>query len=275
MITTPGKMQRSRWSARFEWMKPVCLTIAGSDPSGGAGIQADLRTFQNFGVHGAAAISLITFQNSLGVHGVEVLPAPWVAAQARAVLDDLPVGAVKTGALGDAEVVCAVADVLSERGLPLVVDPVMASKAGRSLLSEAAIDASWSGLFPLASLLTPNLDEISVLLERPVSTLEQMREAAEELLIKSQARAVLVKGGHLDGNLAVDVLCDAQGFREWAFPRVQTVHTRGTGCTYASAIAAGISQGLALREAVDQARNWLQEALENAFAMGSGRGRLG
>ncbi|MBK8800905.1 MAG: bifunctional hydroxymethylpyrimidine kinase/phosphomethylpyrimidine kinase [Fibrobacteres bacterium] len=254
---------------------PVCLTIAGSDPSGGAGIQADLRTFQTFGVHGAAAISLVTFQNSLGVHGLEVLTASWVAAQARAVLDDLPVAAVKTGALGNAQVLGAVADVLAGRNLPLVVDPVIASKGGRTLLSPTAIDAAWTRLFPMATLLTPNLDEISLLLDRPIATLGHMREAAEELWYRSKAGAVLVKGGHMEGDLAIDVLCDEQGLREWIFPRVDTVHTRGTGCTYASAIAAGLSQGRALREAVDQARTWLQTALENAFALGAGRGRLG
>ncbi|HNY29627.1 MAG TPA: bifunctional hydroxymethylpyrimidine kinase/phosphomethylpyrimidine kinase [Fibrobacteria bacterium] len=254
---------------------PVCLTIAGSDPSGGAGILADLRTFQEFWIHGAAAISLVTFQNSLGVHGVEVLPGPWVASQAHAVLDDLPVACVKTGALGNAEVVSAVSRVLVGRGLPVVVDPVMASKAGRPLLAPEAIRAMWDELFPLAHLLTPNLDEASLLLEGTITTVAQMREASRELRDRSGAQAVLVKGGHLEGNLLVDVLCDAEGLREWTFPRVDTPHSRGTGCTFASAIAAGIAQGKPLRQAVDQARSWLQIALETSFPLGAGRGRLG
>lgn len=227
------------------------------------------------GVHGAAVVSLITYQNSLGVHGVEVLPASWVASQAGAVLDDLPVNAVKIGALGGVEVVRAVAGVLERRGLPLVLDTVMASKAGRSLLSAEAIEACWERLFPMASVLTPNLDEISFLLQRQVVTVQDMREAAEELRARSGAGAVLVKGGHLEGQLAVDVLFDAAGLHEWSFPRVGTVHTRGTGCTYASAIASGIAKGRGLPEAVDQARTWLQGVLENAFPLGAGRGRLG
>lgn len=253
---------------------PVCLTIAGSDPSGGAGLQADLKTFHRFGAYGAAVVSLVTVQNSLGTESVQVLPARLVESQIRAVLDDLPVAAVKTGALGDAEVVGAVARCLSGRGVPLVVDPVVAAKNGRSLLSEDALEAALELLFPLASLLTPNLDEAAAIVGRDLKTVSDMQEAALEMRQRFGCAAVLVKGGHLAGNDLVDVLCDADGFAEFEAPRIHSIHTRGTGCTYSAALAAHLARKLPLREAVEQSRTWLQTAIGSAKPNGKGRAGL-
>lgn len=255
-------------------MIPACLSIAGSDPSGGAGIQADLKTFHRHGVYGAAAISLVTVQNSLGTRSVDVLSPELVSRQIRAVLDDLPVKAVKTGALGSAAVVVAVAQVLAERPPTLVVDPVMAAKNGTSLLGLDALDAAIGRLFPLATLLTPNLDEAAILVGRPVQTPEDMREAGLEMRDRFGCGAVLVKGGHLHGYDLVDVLCDADGFAEFSAPRLATAHTRGTGCTYSAAIAAHLAKGLPLREAIATSRRWLQDAIRSAPPMGAGRGGL-
>jgi hydroxymethylpyrimidine/phosphomethylpyrimidine kinase len=255
-------------------MTPVCLSIAGSDPSGGAGIQADLKTFHRHGVYGAAAISLVTVQNSLGTRSVETLSPGLVSRQIRAVLDDLPVKAVKTGALGTAAVVVSVAEALADRSPTLVVDPVMAAKNGTSLLGMDALDAATSKLFPLAALLTPNLDEASLLLGRAVRTISDMHEASLEMRDRFRCGAVLVKGGHLHGHDLVDVLCDAEGFAEYAAPRLATAHTRGTGCTYSAAIAAHLAKGHGLRDAIARSRSWLQDAIRGAPAMGAGRGGL-
>lgn len=255
-------------------MTPVCLSIAGSDPSGGAGIQADLKTFHRHGVYGAAAISLVTVQNSLGTRSVEVLAPELVSQQIRAVLDDLPVKVVKTGALGNAAVVSAVAKTLSDRSILLVVDPVMAAKNGTSLLGLDALDAATSRLFPLTTLLTPNLDEASILVGRAIRTISDMHEACVEMRDRYRCGAVLVKGGHLHGYDLVDVLCDAEGFAEFSAPRLATAHTRGTGCTYSAAIAAHLAKGSGLRDAIAKSRSWLQDAIRSAPAMGAGRGGL-
>ena len=255
-------------------MRPVCLSIAGSDPSGGAGIQADLKTFHRHGVYGAAAISLVTVQNSMGTKSVYTLDASLVRAQVEAVLDDLPVACVKTGALGNGAILEVVAQVLSGRTLPLVVDPVLAAKNGSPLLDAGALDAARRRLFPLATLLTPNLDEASILLGREVRTVPAMREAARDLRRLCGCRAVLVKGGHLEGGDLVDVLCDPEGLAEFASPRIETPHTRGTGCTYAAAIAAHLAWNLPLREAVSRARRWMQDAIADAVPLGAGRGGL-
>lgn len=254
--------------------RPVCLTIAGSDPSGGAGIQADLKTFHRHGVYGAAVVSLITVQNSLGTRSSETLPAELVESQTRAVLDDLPVACVKTGALGSAAVIEAVARALSGRALALVVDPVMSAKNGTSFMVGNALDAAMARLFPLATLLTPNLDEASIIVGRQLATIPDMQEAALEMRKRFGCAAVLVKGGHLIGDDLVDVLCDDMGFAEFEAPRIRTVHTRGTGCTYSAALAAHLAQGIGMREAVTKSRAWLQKAIESAPAYGHGRGGL-
>jgi len=255
-------------------MTPVCLSIAGSDPSGGAGIQADLKTFHRHGVYGAAAIALLTVQNSTGTKAVEVMRPDVVAAQVRAVLDDLPVRAVKTGALGNAEVVLAVAESLRGRNLSLVVDTVMAAKNGTSLSGADATEAAKTALYPQAGLITPNLDEASILMERAIVTISDMHEAASRMRDRFGCAAVLVKGGHLAGDDLVDVLCDADGVVEFVARRIDTPHTRGTGCTYSAAITAHLAQGFELREAVAKSHAWLQKAIATALANGSGRGGL-
>jgi hydroxymethylpyrimidine/phosphomethylpyrimidine kinase len=255
-------------------MPPVCLSIAGSDPSGGAGIQADLKTFHRHGVYGAAAIALLTVQNSTGTKSVEVMPPELVSAQVLAVLDDLPVRAVKTGALGNADVVKAVAECLRGRNLSLVVDTVMAAKNGLSLLGADATEAAKASLYPMATLLTPNLDEASILVGGEVRTISDMKGAGSRMRDRFGCAAVLVKGGHLEGDDLVDVLCDADGVVEFVARRIETVHTRGTGCTYSAAITAHLAQGIGLRESVSKSHAWLQKAIGSALANGTGRGGL-
>lgn len=267
--------------------RPVVLTIAGSDPSGGAGLQADLKTFHQFGVYGAAAVTLLTVQNTVSVSRVETMPPDLVAAQAEAVLSDLPVAAVKTGALGDAAIAQAVAGVLRGRGLPLVVDPVAVSKHGAPLLRAADAAAVAAALFPLAALVAPNLHEAALFLGRVVENLPAMREAARDLARATGAKAVLVKGGHLedealrdgslgdgslrDGSLR-DVLWDGERFFEYPSRRIDTPHTHGTGCTYAAAIAALLGRGFPVSEAVGLAHAFLHRAIVQAPGLGHGHG---
>ncbi len=251
-------------------MIPVALTIAGSDPSGGAGIQADLKTFHQFGVYGEAAITLLTVQNTVGVSRVECLSPELVVEQVQAVLSDMPPGAAKTGALGDAAIVSAVADLAAGFDFPLVVDPVMISKHGAVLVSEAARSAIASKLLPRAFLVTPNLDEAGALTGLAVTSIEAMREAARRLCAMG-AKAALVKGGHLTG-AATDILFADGEFHEFPAARIETRHTHGTGCTYSAAITAGLAAGQDLVAAVGRAKRFISEAIATAPGLGSGAG---
>jgi hydroxymethylpyrimidine/phosphomethylpyrimidine kinase len=251
-------------------MPPVALTIAGSDPSGGAGIQADLKTFHQFGVYGEAVIALLTVQNSVGVSRVEVMPADLVEQQLAAVLEDIPPQAAKTGALGSTDVVRAMARAAAAFPFPLVVDPVMVSKHGHPLLPEAAIDALRLELLPRATLVTPNIAEAEMLTGIPIRSPEDIRRAACRLR-EMGARAVLIKGGHLEGD-AIDVLFDGALWREFPAPRIATRHTHGTGCTYSAAIVAGLARGLALAEAVGKAKQFIHEAIQTNPGLGRGSG---
>lgn len=251
---------------------PVVLTIAGSDPCGGAGIQADLKTFHQFGVYGCAVPALITVQNSRRVARVEVLPADLVREQIEAVLEDLPVAAVKTGALGSAEIVRVVARAVKVRKSPVVVDPVMLSSHGRALLPEAAVAVLRDELLPRAALVTPNLPEAEALTGCAIRTEEDLRRAAC-LLREMGARAVLIKGGHRAGD-ATDVLFDGAEWHEYPAPRIQSRHTHGTGCTYSAAIAAGLARGDALVDAVARAKRFVHEAIRTAPGLGGGAGPL-
>jgi hydroxymethylpyrimidine/phosphomethylpyrimidine kinase len=251
-------------------MASVALTIAGSDPSGGAGIQADLKTFHQFGVYGEAVITLITVQNSLRVSRVEVLPPELVLEQIAAVLEDIPPAAAKTGALGSAEMVEAVARAAREFRFPLVVDPVMISKHGLPLLPEAATEAIRKHLLPLAALIMPNLPEAEALTGEAVRTGAEIRSAAVRIC-EMGARAVLIKGGHLETD-AIDVLFDGSAFREFPAPRIATRHTHGTGCTYGAAITAGLAGGLALGDAVARAKRYIQKAIGTNPGLGHGCG---
>ncbi|RKS71272.1 hydroxymethylpyrimidine/phosphomethylpyrimidine kinase [Motilibacter peucedani] len=252
----------------------VVLTVAGSDPSGGAGIQADLKTFSALGTYGAAVLTALTAQNTRGVTGVHEVPADFVTAQLDAVLGDLDVRCVKTGMLGTPEVVEAVAAAVARHRVPqLVVDPVLVATSGDALGAAGTAEAVRERLLPLATLVTPNLPEAAALLGHPVPDRAAMAQAAQELRALG-AGAALVKGGHLDGSTSDDVLADADGLLELSAPRVPTRNTHGTGCTLASAVAAHLARGLPLRESVRLGKDYLTRALLHAdeLEVGSGSG---
>ena len=255
----------------------VVLTIAGSDSGGGAGIQADLKTFAAHGVHGTSAVTAITAQNS--VHVVEAVPLDprLVVAQIEAVMADMRVAAAKTGMLATRGIVEAVADAVRRLRIShLVVDPVMVSKGGDRLIDETAVRAYTEVLFPLAEVVTPNLPEASALLGRPVATLDQMRDAARDLQSMGP-RGVLVKGGHRETGQttdAVDVFFDGRETVELSAPRIATSNTHGTGCTLSAAIAARLARGEALASAVRGAKAFVTEAIRASYQVGSGPGPL-
>ena len=253
-------------------MRPVALTIAGSDPSGGAGLQADLKTFHQHGVYGMSVVTLLTVQNTLGVTRVETLAATLVGQQLEAVLSDIVPAAAKSGALGTAALVEWLADQARHFTFPLVVDPVMISKHGHPLLDESARHALITRLLPVANLLTPNTHEAAALSGRPVDTLEQVRDAAKALADLG-AKAVLIKGGHLPGR-PIDTLWHEGHFTEFQGERVDTPHTHGTGCTLSAAITAQLACGLHVNEAVERSKRWVTEALRTAPGLGHGVGPL-
>jgi hydroxymethylpyrimidine/phosphomethylpyrimidine kinase len=248
------------------------LICAGSDSGGGAGIQADIKTVTALGGYAMTAITALTAQNTLGVQGVLPVPPDFIRLQIQSVLGDLGADAVKTGMLGDAEAIAAIADMLPP-GVPVVVDPVMIAKGGAPLLAEAAIGALKQRLIPRATLLTPNLPETEALLGRPIADVAAMQAAGIELLALGAA-AVLVKGGHLPGDRLFDVLVGPDGVEIFEGVRIATRHTHGTGCTLASAIATGLGQGLSLGVAVTRARTYLIEAIRTAPGLGQGHGPL-
>jgi hydroxymethylpyrimidine/phosphomethylpyrimidine kinase len=249
----------------------VALTVAGSDSGGGAGIQADLRTFAAHGIHGTSALTAITAQNSVGVSAWVALDPAMVVAQVEAVATDMPVAAAKTGMLASAGIVAAVADAAARLRLaPLVVDPVMVAKSGDRLLDAAAERAYVERLLPRAALLTPNLHEAAALLGRPVRDVGEMREAARDLRALGPA-AVLVKGGALAGD-AVDVFFDGTRLVELTGARVETRNVHGTGCTLSAAICARLALGDDLLDAVRGAKDYLTQALRASYAVGRGRG---
>ncbi|HVV94190.1 MAG TPA: bifunctional hydroxymethylpyrimidine kinase/phosphomethylpyrimidine kinase [Hyphomicrobiales bacterium] len=253
---------------------PIALSIAGSDPSGGAGIQADLKTFAALGVYGAAIPVALTAQNTLGVQGVHPVPAGFVAAQLSSVFDDLAVDAVKTGMLADADIVGEVAAALAARRVrSLVVDPVMVASSGDRLLGEDAIARLRDGLFPLATVVTPNLPEAAALLGEPAAADEGMMLTQGRRLLSLGPRAVLMKGGHGAGPEAVDILVTAEGHRRYVASRVATNNTHGTGCTLSAAIAAGLARSLPLEDAVAAAKAYVTAALAAADRLHVGHGR--
>jgi len=251
-------------------MVPIAMSIAGSDPSGGAGIQADLKTFHQFGVYGQAVITLLTVQNTVSVEHVEVMPAELVVRQTQAVLRDMPPHAAKTGALGSAAVVEAVADLAASLGFPLVVDPVMLSKHGAPLMDEEARRVVLRKLIPRARLVTPNIHEASALTGIPIDTISDMERAARRL-VELGAGAVLVKGGHLPGD-AIDLLVDGDELHRFTGERFETAHTHGTGCTYSAAITAELAKGVSLCKAVERAKHFITEAIRTSPGLGRGSG---
>ena len=249
------------------------LIIAGSDSGGGAGVQADIKTVTALGGYAATAITAITVQNTLGVHGVHPLPLDLIEAQARAVLDDIGADAIKTGMLGSREVVERVAAILDSSSAPAVVDPVMVAKGGHSLLADDAIAAVRALMIPRAALLTPNAPEAEALTGLAVTDLEGQRRAGA-VLLDLGARAVLMKGGHIPGATVVDVLITPTGETLLEGPRIDTRHTHGTGCTLASACAAGLAKGLMLEAAVAEAFAYVAKAIRRAPGLGGGHGPL-
>lgn len=253
--------------------RPVALTIAGSDSGGGAGIQADLKTFAALGVYGCSAIASLTAQNTCGVQDVFPIPPEFVKAQIRSVMSDIPVNAIKTGMLATADIIRALADVLSEfNAIPLVLDPVMVATSGDRLLAEDAIESLIRDLLPRATLITPNLLEAAALLNAaPANDVAGMKRQAEKISALGAA-AVLIKGGHGTGERAIDVLLCGDIVEEFSAPRLNTRNTHGTGCTLSSAIAAGLAKGLSLRDAVALAKEYLHQALSHAQHRNLGKG---
>ncbi len=253
------------------------LIVAGSDSGGGAGIQADLKTIAAFAGYGMTAITALTAQNTLGVSAIHAVPAEFVAAQMRAVLDDIGVDTIKIGMLGNAAIAACVADILetpSLRGIPVVLDTVMASSSGHDLLDPGGVEMMKRRLIPRADLVTPNLIECERLTGIAPRDLDGMRRAAAAFLGMG-ARAVLVKGGHLDGNGLIDLLTGAYGERVFHHDRITSSHTHGTGCTLASAIATGLALGAPLTDAVEAAIAYVQIAIRAAPGLGRGNGPLG
>ena len=257
---------------------PVALTIAGSDSGGGAGLEADLRTFTACGVHGCVAVTAVTVQNSVGVSGFVELPADTVAAQIEAVVTDIGVQAAKTGMLASAEIIEAVGEVCGRLGIgragavPFVVDPVSASMHGDPLLREDALDALRTKLFPMATLVTPNTDEVRLLVGVQVTGRASQREAAVALHALGPG-AALVKGGHLHREpTCVDVLYDGESFTELPAPRVDTPNTHGGGDTMASAITAALARGASLQDAVAYGKRYVTNAVLHAYPLGAGVG---
>jgi hydroxymethylpyrimidine/phosphomethylpyrimidine kinase len=256
---------------------PVALTIAGSDSSGGAGIQADLKTFAALGVYGASVITALTAQNTLRVSGIHQVPAEFVTAQIDAVFSDLAVGAVKIGMVAQLDNIDAIAAGL-KRWSPkhVVLDPVMVATSGDRLLASEAIEALRSKLIPCASIITPNLPEAAALLGEPVAESEAAVEHQGKRLLAMGCRAVLIKGGHGEGAESIDYLIDPQGTRALPAPRIATKNTHGTGCSLSSAIAAGLAKGEGLETAVRNAKAWISAAISAAdrFSVGHGHGPI-
>jgi hydroxymethylpyrimidine/phosphomethylpyrimidine kinase len=249
------------------------LIVAGSDSGGGAGIQADIKTVTALGAYGATAITALTAQNTQGVFGVVGIDPDFIRQQMDVVLRDIGADAIKTGMLHTAQVIDTVVDCLDELAgaVPLVADPVMVAQSGDSLLDPDAVETLRQRLVPQATVLTPNVPEAEALTGRAIGTVADMEAAGRDLLALG-ARAVLVKGGHLTGAVVTDVLVTAETARRFEGPRIDTVHTHGTGCTLASAIATGLAQDMALEPAVARARAYLVEAIRRAPGLGRGSG---
>ena len=256
-------------------MRGRVLVIAGSDSGGGAGIQADIKAITALDAFAMTAVTALTAQNTLGVQGVHPVPPAFLRMQMQSVFDDLGVDAIKTGMLGDTATIETVAAMLAERGpgLPIVVDPVMVAKGGHSLLADAAVAHLRRLILPLATILTPNLPEAEVLTGMTIGDEATMHRAAVALLGLG-VPAVLLKGGHLPGDDLVDLLATSAGVYEFLSRRIVTRHTHGTGCTLASAIAAGLAQGMALHAAVVRARAYVLAAIASAPGYGGGHGPL-
>jgi hydroxymethylpyrimidine/phosphomethylpyrimidine kinase len=256
-------------------MRGRVLVIAGSDCGGGAGIQADIKTITALDAFAATAITALTAQNTLGVHGVMPVPPDFIRRQIDVVMSDIGADVIKIGMLGDAATIEAVCDALAAyaAGVPVALDPVMVAKGGHALLAHRAVDVLRRRLLPMAAVITPNLPEAEALLGQTIATEADMRTAAAGLLALG-APAVLLKGGHLASETVTDLLALPAGIEAFAAARIPTRHTHGTGCTTASAVAAGLAQGMTLRDAVVRARAYVRAAIEGAPGLGQGHGPL-
>jgi hydroxymethylpyrimidine/phosphomethylpyrimidine kinase len=255
-------------------MTAIALTIAGSDSSGGAGIQADLKTFSALGVYGASAITALTAQNTLGVEDTMMVPPEFVLEQMRAVAGDLAVNAIKIGMLGTGEIIEAVVEGLASfPSVPVVLDPVMVATSGDLLLQDDAVGALWTWLMPLVTVITPNMKEAAALLGEPEDRRERWMEGRAERLRQQGARAVLLTGGESDAETALDIFVDSRGVQRLEAPRVRTKNTHGTGCTLSSAIAAELAKGETLDKAVKTAKLYVTAAIMAADEIDIGMGR--
>ena len=253
---------------------PIALTMAGSDSSGGAGIQADLKTFAAFGVYGASVITALTAQNTSGVSGIHPVPAAFVTAQIDAVFDDLDVAAVKIGMVAELSIIEAVAVALARwKPKHIVLDPVMVATSGDRLQSTEAVSALRARLIPKASLITPNLPEAAALLDESVAADEAAIASQGKRLLAMGAQAVLIKGGHGQGTESIDYLFTPGDVLALRAPRIATINTHGTGCSLSSAIAASLARGETLEQAVRHAKAWITEAIASADRLGVGKGR--
>ena len=250
------------------------LTIAGSDPSGGAGIQADIKTITTLGGYAAAAITALTVQNTVGVSNVVVMAPEFVKEQALAVLEDLPIAAIKTGMLANAEIITQVSQILQSYSVPLILDPVMVSTSGHRLLDMQAIEALKALLLPKAAIITPNIPEAEVLTGKKIKNATDMMQAGQEIL-KMGPKIVVMKGGHLNEEFLVDIIVTENSMAEYSYKKIPTKHTHGTGCTLASALATGVGQGMMLAENWRRAHAYVQEAIKAAPQIGQGNGPLG
>ena len=252
---------------------PRVLIIAGSDSSGGAGIQADIKTCAAFGAYAATAITAVTAQNTIGVQQVELMPAELVRAQIRSVMSDIGADVIKIGMLGSAEIIEVVAEEIEEADAFVILDPVMVATSGDSLLEETAVSLLKDKLVPLADLITPNVPEAALLTGLDIKDVDDLTKAGDALL-KMNVYAALMKGGHLDGKSVFDVLVSEEGANIMSGPRIHSRHTHGTGCTLASAVAANMALGMPLDEAVMSAREFVYQAIKTAPKLGQGNGPL-
>ncbi|EUJ35652.1 bifunctional hydroxymethylpyrimidine kinase/phosphomethylpyrimidine kinase [Brochothrix campestris] len=249
----------------------IACTIAGSDSGGGAGIQADLKTFQELGVFGTSVITALTAQNTLGVHGISPITSSFVQRQLQAILTDFDVKAIKTGMLFDATIIEGVVDVLKNTSIPLIVDPVMIAKGGANLLQQQAVRAMQEQLMPIAFMCTPNIPEAEVLTGRTIRTQQDIQAAANDLLALG-VQYVVMKGGHLEGLHATDILFWKGGQFSVATPRIDTKDTHGTGCTFSAAITALLAKGFPLQEAIIEAKKFIHLAISHPLHIGKGHG---
>ncbi|WP_079480436.1 bifunctional hydroxymethylpyrimidine kinase/phosphomethylpyrimidine kinase [Halobacillus salinus] len=252
-------------------MISCALTIAGTDPSGGAGIQADLKTFQELGVYGMSVVTSVVAQNTTGVQGVHHMPASFLTEQVRSVRDDMPIHAVKSGMIPTVDMMRAVADQVEHMDAPYVIDPVMVAQSGDELIEESAMEMWKERLIPLATIITPNIPEAEKIIGTSIHSVEDMREAAEHICTVLGASAALIKGGHRDGE-ALDVLYDGSEWEVFTAERIDTANTHGTGCTYSAAITACLSQGHSLFDSVRISKEYVTAAIRESFSLGHGSG---